>query len=258
MNQIDTFEDVLDRGETAIALKTDGMYLDRRVDTWKSSWWNIKADAKPDKVIIYLAEGATGGQIYVGNFVKVVRDPQEEKSTVFFSQVQLAGQTNRRWRTFTKQNSSSGRVYLSRGDGPATGTATKGRTNTSKQMMPTGQPSEISDGYWNDPTEGRIFEEGATLAVLVSKHERSASARSACLAHHGHTCKVCGLDFAHKYGKILGEGFIHVHHLNFLSQSKGIRKVDPVTDLVPVCPNCHAMLHRGNITPEDLRGHLKQ
>ena len=45
------------------------------------------------------------------------------------------------------------------------------------------------------------------------------------------------------YGKI-GEGFIHVHHLLELSVIKKEYKVDPINDLRPVCPNCHAMLHR--------------
>ncbi len=45
------------------------------------------------------------------------------------------------------------------------------------------------------------------------------------------------------YGNI-GEGYIEVHHLNPISQTEGSHKVDPTTDLVPLCANCHAMIHR--------------
>lgn len=38
-------------------------------------------------------------------------------------------------------------------------------------------------------------------------------------------------------------GIIHVHHLKPLHESIGIGIVDPSRDLVPVCPNCHAVIH---------------
>jgi 5-methylcytosine-specific restriction protein A len=45
----------------------------------------------------------------------------------------------------------------------------------------------------------------------------------------------------------LGKDFIHVHHLVPVTSLRGEREVDPVADLVPVCPNCHAMIHQ--VTP---------
>jgi 5-methylcytosine-specific restriction protein A len=44
----------------------------------------------------------------------------------------------------------------------------------------------------------------------------------------------------------LGEGFIHVHHLKPLAQIGEQYELDPINDLRPVCPNCHAMLHRAS------------
>jgi 5-methylcytosine-specific restriction protein A len=33
-----------------------------------------------------------------------------------------------------------------------------------------------------------------------------------------------------------------VHHCNPVSI--GVRDVDPVNEMLPLCPNCHAMVHR--------------
>lgn len=85
--------------------------------------------------------------------------------------------------------------------------------------------------------------EGATCRVLVNRYERDPVARSRCVEHHGVTCHVCGMNFCSVYGA-LGEGFIHVHHLTQLSEHGVRHEVDPVRDPRPVCPNCHAMLHR--------------
>ena len=61
-------------------------------------------------------------------------------------------------------------------------------------------------------------------------------------------------DLVKIYGDI-AEGFIHVHHLVPLSAIKEDYQLDPVNDLLPVCPNCHAMLHRRKppFTPEQLK-----
>lgn len=87
------------------------------------------------------------------------------------------------------------------------------------------------------------YPEGAASRVLVNRYERDRNARRACLAHHGTRCAVCDLDFRERYGK-LGVDYIHVHHLEELSTVGNDYRVDPIKDLRPVCPNCHAMLHR--------------
>ncbi|MEG1241999.1 MAG: HNH endonuclease, partial [Oscillospiraceae bacterium] len=46
-----------------------------------------------------------------------------------------------------------------------------------------------------------------------------------------------------RYGEV-GKNFIHVHHKIPLNEISEEYVVDPVNDLIPVCPNCHAMLHR--------------
>jgi len=92
----------------------------------------------------------------------------------------------------------------------------------------------------------------------VNRYERDPKARQACLAHHGYACTVCGFDFAVTYGH-LGVDYIVVHHVKELSTLGPDYKVDPKRDLVPVCANCHAMLHRERpaLDPNSLRQRLR-
>ncbi len=96
--------------------------------------------------------------------------------------------------------------------------------------------------YPDEVPEGRDYREGAVTKVLVNRYERDPDARAACLAQNGTRCKVCGLSFDERYGDI-GEDFIHVHHIKPLGITREEYKINPKTDLIPVCPNCHAMLH---------------
>jgi predicted HNH restriction endonuclease len=92
--------------------------------------------------------------------------------------------------------------------------------------------------------EGATCREGSVQRVLVNRYERDRQAREACIRHHGASCAVCAFDFGTVYGADYA-GFIHVHHLRPLSDGGGEYVVDPITDLVPVCPNCHAIIHHG-------------
>ena len=85
--------------------------------------------------------------------------------------------------------------------------------------------------------------EGAVKTTVVNKYERSSIAREKCIEYYGCKCMVCGLVFEDFYGEI-GKGFIHVHHVVPLSTVGKEYVVDYKKDLVPICPNCHAMLHR--------------
>ena len=102
-----------------------------------------------------------------------------------------------------------------------------------------------------------VFKEGATRQVTVNAYERNPKARDACIAHYGTVCTVCKFDFGKVYGK-LGDGFTHVHHLRDLATIGEEYEVNPIEDLRPVCPNCHAMLHRKipAMSIEELGKHL--
>lgn len=98
-------------------------------------------------------------------------------------------------------------------------------------------------------TEGSVFE--LTLSIF----ERDPVARRRCLEHYGNSCQVCDFNFGVAYGD-LGDGFIHVHHIVPLAQIRELHEVDPIKDLVPICPNCHAMIHISKgapLTVEQLR-----
>lgn len=84
--------------------------------------------------------------------------------------------------------------------------------------------------------------EGAVRFISINAYERNPKARKLCIDAHGTRCVVCDFSFAETYGEI-AEGFIHIHHLSPLALSEGEREIDPVADLRPVCPNCHAVIH---------------
>ena len=90
--------------------------------------------------------------------------------------------------------------------------------------------------------------EGAKRNIVVNTYERNSAARVQCLAAHGVDCVVCGFNFGKRYG-LPAEGYIHVHHLRPLSEINASYVVDPKEDLRPVCPNCHAVIHRGKKRP---------
>ncbi len=93
------------------------------------------------------------------------------------------------------------------------------------------------------PEDDEKLYEGALVTVKANKYERNQKARRECVAKKGYQCSVCGRDFEATYGEI-GKNFIHVHHLTPISTIGKEYELNVDTDLVPVCPNCHYMLHR--------------
>ncbi|MDO4756940.1 MAG: HNH endonuclease [Parabacteroides sp.] len=98
-------------------------------------------------------------------------------------------------------------------------------------------PDEISE------KDATLLFEGRAKKVTINVYERNAEARNLCIQKHGCSCTVCGINFKTVYGQ-LGENFIHVHHIIPLHKIKKGYMVDGEKDLIPVCPNCHAMLHK--------------
>lgn len=87
------------------------------------------------------------------------------------------------------------------------------------------------------------YRKGIVHQVFVNAYERDRAARQACISHYGLACAVCDLQFEERYGA-LGAGFIHVHQVVAVTELGSDYELNPIEDLRPVCPNCHAMLHR--------------
>lgn len=117
------------------------------------------------------------------------------------------------------------------------------------------EAAQITD---EDPDQ--LFTEGAQCNIVADRYERSRSARQACLQANGTACAICGFDFAKAYGAEFA-GIIQVHHITPISEIGHKYQVDPVHDLIPVCPNCHVALHSkpgGTYTPDELRALLRR
>ncbi|MCM0756764.1 HNH endonuclease [Desulfovibrio aminophilus] len=99
--------------------------------------------------------------------------------------------------------------------------------------------------------------DGNIVQYMGDRYTRDLANRKAAIELHGTKCKICNFDFEQVYGEH-GSGFIEIHHLNPLAD--GERHVDPQKDLIPVCSNCHSMIHRQKekyLTPTELKSMLK-
>lgn len=94
---------------------------------------------------------------------------------------------------------------------------------------------------YEEPT----LSEGGKIHIEQERNYRNPALRQACLEYWGTQCQCCGMDFEKVYGESLGSGYIEVHHLRPVSSYEDEHQVNPVEDLVPLCANCHAMIHRG-------------
>ncbi len=77
-------------------------------------------------------------------------------------------------------------------------------------------------------------------ARLRADKIRDCLRRGQALACEVETCRV---DFEERYGD-LGRDYIQVHHMKPLADRTRPQSTPP-SDLRLVCPNCHAMIHRG-------------
>ncbi len=95
-----------------------------------------------------------------------------------------------------------------------------------------------------------IYMEGeAGEAQSKELRRRNMQLRQACIdyykrKHDGRlVCECCGFDFTKAYD--ISDEYIEVHHLFPFSHTEGEHEVNSETDLVPLCANCHRMIHHG-------------
>ena len=107
--------------------------------------------------------------------------------------------------------------------------------------------------------EDQKFKEGSRMTVTINAYERNAKARAACLRHYGYQCCVCEIIMNKVYGPI-ADRLIHVHHINPIGSRKSEYVIDPIKDLVTVCPNCHSVLHQvfPPLSVDDLKKSIKE
>lgn len=98
--------------------------------------------------------------------------------------------------------------------------------------------------------------DGAVKEYYGKRYERDPANRKKAIKIHGLTCKVCNFNFEETYGE-RGSDFIEVHHRKPIHTCEGeAQTINPHTDLIPVCSNCHRMIHRRSdavLTVEELK-----
>jgi 5-methylcytosine-specific restriction enzyme A len=101
--------------------------------------------------------------------------------------------------------------------------------------------------------------DGSVKEYYGKRYERIPANRQKAIEIHGTNCAVCGFNFIEFYGE-RGEGFIEIHHTKPLYLAEEAQAPNPNTDLLPVCSNCHRMIHRRSddvLTIEELSNLIK-
>lgn len=111
----------------------------------------------------------------------------------------------------------------------------------------------------DDPWIFESANEGSKTSYFGTRYERRKDLRVKAIAIHGLDCKACGFNFEQAYGAH-AKGFIHVHHVVPISDFGAEKSVNPETDLVTLCANCHGMVHRKRdmtLSVDELKGMVR-
>jgi 5-methylcytosine-specific restriction endonuclease McrA len=111
-----------------------------------------------------------------------------------------------------------------------------------KQLIEPIIPVHSKTSYFIDELDTSSLTEGSRKNIVVDAYERNQKARKTCLKYYGYNCRVCGILFSDIYGKA-GNEVIQVHHLKPIYKSKSKHVINPINDLIPVCANCHVIIH---------------
>lgn len=91
--------------------------------------------------------------------------------------------------------------------------------------------------------EDSFYSDGSIHTYFGKRYERNPLNRKKAIEIHGTMCVACGFDFYESYGEH-GKDFIEIHHVRPLSSVGEEVEINPKDDLVPLCANCHRMVHR--------------
>ena len=110
-----------------------------------------------------------------------------------------------------------------------------------------------------EPVDQTGLPEGKQIKIIANKYERRGYNRVLCIREYDYKCWVCDMSFPDIYPG-LGSDYIQVHHVVPVSQLGPNYVINPIEDLVPLCSNCHSMIHWPNQktfrTPAELRNIL--
>jgi 5-methylcytosine-specific restriction enzyme A len=114
------------------------------------------------------------------------------------------------------------------------------------------QKTGSNEGFIADP-------EGEKISKTHVTYERSIKNRAKAIEIHGTVCKVCGFDFDKFYGAELAKHYIEIHHIIPLSELNKTTNINISTDLIPLCSNCHSMIHRRReaLSVEELKNRIR-
>ena len=114
----------------------------------------------------------------------------------------------------------------------------------------TAEPAKPLASPFREETEG----ERKHIVKETEVVRRNPQLRQQCIERYGYQCQCCGMNFAELYGEELGANFIEVHHLKPIStfEENGIPE-NFLDNLVPLCSNCHSMIHHIKDSEHPLR-----
>ena len=83
-------------------------------------------------------------------------------------------------------------------------------------------------------------------------------AKALCIEYYGAICDLCGFDYGYTYGEAF-ENQIQVHNIHAQDEVEVVQDTDPIKDLIPVCHNCHQIIHSQNppVSVEQMRKMIK-
>lgn len=106
-----------------------------------------------------------------------------------------------------------------------------------------------------------MVEEGKRSVKEVKTYARSQKLRKVALEHFSHNgdigCDCCGFDFKAFYGETYGKSCIEFHHIRPIFQYNGVSEKKTIEEalenLLPVCPNCHRVIHKMHISADHIQ-----
>lgn len=111
-----------------------------------------------------------------------------------------------------------------------------------------------------------IVSEGSLVTRNVQVRERSCRLRDFAIEHFTSngviSCQCCDFNFPTFYGPIYGKDCIEIHHVKpiFQYEENTFEQIveNALENLLPVCPNCHRVIHKNHIGSESISSFISE